>query len=106
MIGMSSYAKKVVEIDKCGGENNKYDFVNEEHTSGLFNSYHKLTCWDPGTQWCVFSVQPYVDFQNDQNYIEGQIASGNQSGSHVIGNRTLTWSGTSSTCYTASIEII
>lgn len=108
LLTFSAYSKKV-EVIRSGGSDDphpKYNFVEEEHNTGLFiENEHTLRCHDPGTLLCAWVNQPYIDANSDITYVENQIASGNLSGSVVINGRTLTWSGTDVKNFTLIVDI-
>lgn len=97
---------KVVTVTRSNEGPNGYNTVTEKHETGLFiENTHTLECSDPGDNSCYWAEKPYIAVDSDMNYVEGQINSGNLSGSIVIGNRTITWSGTSSGDFTMTVNL-
>lgn len=102
VIANVSYAiAPCVVVAKCGGLNGKYKYVDEVHDAPT--NTHKLTCQDPGTDVCVWTTPPPeligTSYEAIDDLVSGNINNDMLEGSEAIGNGVVTWTASSSNCY-------
>jgi len=91
-------AYRTIVIEKAAGGPNGYNKIEETFEDEEFAQHYELYCEDPGSNDCKFTKHvPASGPGPSPTIIDAEvmnlIASGALSGSTVIGNATVSWTG-------------